>query len=1448
MKLTKRVLSVLLTVAMLLSMVPAMAFASETTTSTETVYYENDFEATGLGPYGVEGGALKVAGATTYQALAAYTADTVFMLEFKISVSQAAKRFGIARRSPTNTSDYQYIVEFVPNGTDKVDVQFFGALIETKALGEWVEMKVVFDTATNTAFLYDAEGNLLKASRNIATGYRATVQMVCNNATVAADVDYIKMYTDSAWTLEGEVKSIKGDYNVAVAWTDDNNFDGLRPSSVLVNAYSGETLVGTQTVTAENGWKATMSLPKYADTDLTAASYTYAVVAPEGYTAAVNGSTITLTHTTDVEVLYNNDFSETTLGAFSIADGALVVDKTTYQNISSKIFTGTVVFETRVKVDAVGSGDEVGFGRRNLANTSKYQRVIGFTYQSETTANLRFFEQYYGEYTLGEWITLKMVYDTVNKVAFFYDGEGNLLATRTGIDTDHRNLMQLVSTKSGSLMYVDYIRHYTDTTWSLEEAMNAIKVDRDVTVAWEDTDDFDGLRPDSVVVNAYNGEILVGTQTVTAENGWKATMSLPKYADTSFTEATYTFDVVAPEGYTAAVNGNAITLTHTPDVNVIYYNDFTETGVGNLTNIADGALLVNSTTTQNIGGTIFEGTMFFEVKMKVDALGDKGAFGFGRRNLTNTSNYQLVIGIEQYEGRPYLSFFDEFYEYCTYGEWIELKVVFDSTNNVAFIYDGEGNLLATRTGMDTNHRNLMQVVSTRVGGAMYVDYIKQYADSTWSLEGTVDAIKVDKDITVAWNDDDDIDGIRPDELAVNIYNGETLVATETVTAENGWKATVTLPKYADVQLTEAEYTFEVAAPKDYTAEVDGGNITLSHTPYVSVIYYNDFTESTRFDKLTTIEDGALVLNSNTIQNIEGFFTAPIFFEVKVKVDAVGDKDEVGFGLRKLSNTGLYLNAIGFVKHNSAADKAYLKFFDQYYGEYTLGEWIELKLIFDSANNIAFIYDGEGNLLTVRTGISTDHRDLMAVVSTRAGSLMYVDYINYYTDSRWSLSEELAGIKTSVPVDVVWNDNNDSDDIRPESVTVNVYNGETFVTSQAVTAENGWAYNFELPKYDDLGNEIAYTVAVDAVDQYDSAIADGTITLTHVPRFIYYYMDGANVLDPSIANQDTLVYEDGVLTNTGVVSQNIYAGNSYLGITKGSTLFISMDLMMKALNTTTPSFPNFTFWYNHADGRQEIISISNSREGTGAELHFFEIPVMAVAENELLEDMLVKLDFANGAALLYLGDEVIASAAGFAVPNQYIVRMTMNPDEGNVSTFSVGDLVVYSDNEFAEETVEITWNVDGETVVHPNVKGQPAVYPYGDPEKEADAQYTYAFIGWDADGDGEVDELTADCYEYTAVFEAVANTYTVTWIVDGVETTETYAYGEIPEFKGSTDKPMNGNTGYTFAGWDIGISEVTADITYTAIYDEITYTAKIGETYYIFASDAIIHTSFTPLMS
>ena len=134
--------------------------------------------------------------------------------------------------------------------------------------------------------------------------------------------------------------------------------------------------------------------------------------------------------------------------------------------------------------------------------------------------------------------------------------------------------------------------------------------------------------------------------------------------------------------------------------------------------------------------------------------------------------------------------------------------------------------------------------------------------------------------------------------------------------------------------------------------------------------------------------------------------------------------------------------------------------------------------------------------------------------------------------------------------------------------------------------------------------------------------------------------------------------------------------------------------------------------------------------------------------------------------------------------------------------AAGDFIVYTNGFWLNNGTEppvtnyhiIFQNYDGTTLYEVDVaEGEIPVYEGATPEKPADAQYTYTFSHWSPD----VVAATCDA-TYTAVFAENANSYTITYNVNGVFYTEqTYDYGAAV-----TAPEYTVPEGHTFSGWNV----------------------------------------------
>ncbi len=129
------------------------------------------------------------------------------------------------------------------------------------------------------------------------------------------------------------------------------------------------------------------------------------------------------------------------------------------------------------------------------------------------------------------------------------------------------------------------------------------------------------------------------------------------------------------------------------------------------------------------------------------------------------------------------------------------------------------------------------------------------------------------------------------------------------------------------------------------------------------------------------------------------------------------------------------------------------------------------------------------------------------------------------------------------------------------------------------------------------------------------------------------------------------------------------------------------------------------------------------------------------------------------------------------------------------------------------TYTVTWKQNDGTLINTTTVAYGEVPTHAAPTKEADAQYTYTFAGWNTTPVAVTGNAT-----YTATYSTTTNTYTITWKQDDgtVINTTTVAYGDVPTHTDPT-KAADAQFTYTFAGWTPAVADVTADATYTATY-------------------------------
>ena len=168
--------------------------------------------------------------------------------------------------------------------------------------------------------------------------------------------------------------------------------------------------------------------------------------------------------------------------------------------------------------------------------------------------------------------------------------------------------------------------------------------------------------------------------------------------------------------------------------------------------------------------------------------------------------------------------------------------------------------------------------------------------------------------------------------------------------------------------------------------------------------------------------------------------------------------------------------------------------------------------------------------------------------------------------------------------------------------------------------------------------------------------------------------------------------------------------------------------------------------------------------------------------------------------------------------------TKPADGANTYTFAGWDKEIAPVTEAATYTATYTatknsytatWlNSDNSPLAQTSVAyGETPVYTGEMPSRPNTAQYTYTFVGWSP----EVTTVTGEA-TYTATYDSVVNTYTITWknedntLIDQT----TVAYGVVPTHADAT-KENTAEFTYTFSGWDHEPVAVVGNASYTATY-------------------------------
>ena len=359
------------------------------------------------------------------------------------------------------------------------------------------------------------------------------------------------------------------------SWNDANNQDGKRPASITINLLADGAKVASKTVTAADGWKYTFAdLPEYQNGKKI--TYTVTEDAVAGYTASVNGYDITNTYATETVTVSGsktwNDANNqdgkrpASITINLLADGAKVASKTvTAADGWAWSFEGLAKYAAGKLIDYTITEDTVkdytvSYNGYNVTNTY----VPGTTAVSGrkiwNDANDR-------DGLRPESITVLLLANGTIADSMTVTAADGWAWSFTDLD-EYAAGEKITYTVSEVHVagYTASISGYNITNTHTPETVNVSG-----TKTWNDADDQDGKRPDSIVINLLADGEIVDSKTVSAADGWAWSFeNLAKYEDGK--QIDYTVREAAVDGYTAEYDGYNVTNTYAPEVTRIAGN------------------------------------------------------------------------------------------------------------------------------------------------------------------------------------------------------------------------------------------------------------------------------------------------------------------------------------------------------------------------------------------------------------------------------------------------------------------------------------------------------------------------------------------------------------------------------------------------------------------------------------------------------------------------------------------------------------------------------------------------------------------------------------------------------------------------------------------------------------------------------------------------------------
>ena len=986
-----------------------------------------------------------------------------------------------------------------------------GSYIDSLALNEsngWsgvIADQYVFENGKAIAYTWE---------ENTVIGYTLTVE--ANEAATTLINTHIP-----------ETKSL----TVTKIWDDNNDQDGKRPRSLRVNLSNGRSV----TLNNKNNWTATIDeLPVYnAGAEI---EYSWTENEVKGYQAVstfVNGNTTVLTnrHETDTTVATVTKVWEDDNNRDGIRP----------ESITATLSNGqTVVLNDENNWTATIAGLPANANGAPIAYTWSEEDVDGYVPAEETIGTATMFTNKHEIATTSQYV--QKIWDDNNNQDGIRPSEitvtlnANTVAVQSVVlNADNgwkAEINDLPLNENGKRIAYTWteqtVAGYTLTTETKDTITTLINTHvpevktLEVIKVWDDANDQDGIRPESLIMTLSNGQSV----ELNAASGWTGKIEdLPVYHNGI--AINYEWTEEASEGYAQTdviVNGNstAIVNTHVPatfalSVQKVWEDDDDRDQLRPSTLsvrlLAEGkeitTVFLNSVnewhaTVENL--PVNDNGMVIEYSWEEDAVNGYELSSESNGTTTVLTNRHIpatkeltVVKVwdddDNRDGmRPntlIMSLYADDILHSTYelnesNEWTE-KIempVYDQGRVINYTWK-----------------------EPKIAG--YSENVSEEGDVTVFTNIHAPAVTV-RTIQKIWDDANNQDGIRPEKLEVYLRANHEVLETIVLSEENEWTYSVDdLPVYSKGMPVSYSWSEEkIPGYPSMTSDVSGTLTTFTniHTPETTSLTVtkvwddNNNQDGIRPENLTV----TLLANNESVSSVilndaNGWSETVSELPVNANgepIEYVWDEGEPeGYSLSTVT-VGTKTILTNMHETETTVRTIVVIWDDDSNRDGLRPATLTLVLsdgtevVLDEANNWTATVEA---LQKYDNGEEIDYS--WAAVDVENYELVNTSVDGTVTTFTYH-HEIITAARTVIKI---WDDDNDRDGMRPENLTVTLNGNQDVILNE----ENGWTATLEnLPVYANGGREIIYKWTENSVSGYSlSAKTNGnttTLTNTHIP--------------------------------------------------------------------------------------------------------------------------------------------------------------------------------------------------------------------------------------------------------------------------------------------------------------------------------------------------------------